>query len=80
MKNITHRLSVLTLLVQFQEQFSDAGSIAALLLGSLFRMSSVYFSLFNHLLSSVGSFVVCIIHLRVVGVVAQSHDYRLLLI
>ena len=53
---------------------------AALLLGSLFRMSSVYFSLFNHLLSSVGSFVVCIIHLRVVGVVAQSHDYRLLLI
>ena len=31
---------------------------AAILLGPLFRMSSVYFSLFNHLLSSFGSFVV----------------------
>ena len=42
----------------------------------------MYFSLFSHLLSSFGSFVVCmcIIHFRVVGVVAQSHDHRLLLI
>ena len=31
---------------------------AAICLGLLFRMSSVYFSLFNHLLSSFGSFVV----------------------
>ena len=77
MKNITHRFYVLTL-VQFQEQFSDKGSY--ILLGSLFRMSSVYFSLFSRLLSSFGSFVLRIIHLRVVGVVAQSPDYRLLLI
>lgn len=40
----------------------------------------MYFSLFSRLLSSFGSFVVRIIHLRVVGVVAQSPDYRLLLI